>query len=105
MNLAASPLYKLVAWLVQWQQLSVCLLIICLMLSALGVVYATYETRRQYAEIQRLERQQDFLDSEFEKLLLEQSAWADYSRVDQLSREELDMASPKADDIIVVTRR
>ncbi|MDZ7686879.1 MAG: cell division protein FtsL [Gammaproteobacteria bacterium] len=62
------------------------------------------ETRQQYAEIQQLERTQDHLDSEYEKLLLEQSAWADYARVDRISREELGMTSPAAKDIVVVTR-
>ncbi len=104
MNITATPLYKLVSWLLEWNQLSVLAALVLVFVSALGVVYASFETRRSYAEIQELVRDQDNLDSEYEKLLLEQSAWADYSRVDQISREELQMASPSAKDIVVVTR-
>lgn len=104
MNLTETPLFKLTSWLLAWPQLSVCLLLLLLVASALGVVFAAHETRQQYAEIQQLERKQDHLDSEYEKLLLEQSAWADYARVDRISREELGMTSPAAKDIVVVTR-
>ncbi len=102
--MADSPLFKLVGWLLGWQQISVCMMVLLVVASALGVVYSAHLTRQHYAEIQKLERQQDFLDSEYEKLLLEQSAWADYTRVDQLSREELGMSSPDVSDIVVVTR-
>lgn len=104
MTISDAPLYKFVVWLLGWHQLGVCALVAAIIGSALGVVYASFETRQAYAEIQQLERDQDFLDSEYEKLLLEQSAWADYSRVDQISREELGMSSPDADAIVVVTR-
>lgn len=99
-----APLVRLLAWLIAWPQLSVLLLVAVLVGSALGVIYSAHETRHLYAQMQTLHDERDFLDSEYEKLLLEQGAWADYSRVDQLSRSELNMASPDADKIVVVQR-
>lgn len=99
-----TPALRLVAWLLEWPQLSVCLMVVAVLLSSLGVVYAAHETRQMYARLQALEKEQDFLDSEYEKLLLEQSAWADYSRIDRVSREKLGMSPPESDDIVVVTR-
>jgi cell division protein FtsL len=46
----------------------------------------------------------DNLDSEYEKLLLEQSAWADYTRVDRVSRDELGMKPPLAKNMVIVKR-
>jgi cell division protein FtsL len=51
-----------------------------------------------------LGQERDNLDSEYEKLLLEQSAWADYSRIDQVSREQLHMLAPTSKSIVVVGR-
>lgn len=104
MSISETPLYKLVSWLLVWPQIGVSAMVLVLLVSAIGVVYAAHLTRQQYSEIQALERDRDHLDSEYEKLLLEQSAWADYSRVDRVSREELQMGAPAAEDIIVVTR-
>ncbi len=38
------------------------------------------------------------------KLLLEQSAWADYTRVDRVSRDELGMKPPLAKNMVIVKR-
>ena len=99
-----SPLYELVLWMVAWPQLSVCLMLVAVLLSALGTVYSAHETRRMYAQLQEIEKGVDYLDSEYEKLLLEQGAWANYPRVDQVSTRDLGMSKPGADDIVVVTR-
>lgn len=95
---------KLVVWLLAWRQLSVVLLIVLAVISSLGVVYTAHETRATYAQLQNLQETRDSLESRYDKLLLEQSAWSDYSRVDQISRNQLKMSSPKLDDIVVVKR-
>ncbi|XOV87295.1 MAG: cell division protein FtsL [Pseudomonadota bacterium] len=99
-----SPLHRLAVFVSDWHQLSVGLLLGLVFLSALGVVYSSHQTRQLYSALQEQQRQQDYLDSEYEKLLLEQSAWADYTRVDQLSREELNMLSPDPTSIVVVRK-
>lgn len=73
-----------------------------LVASALGVVYVTHLNRQLYARLQELQKDQDVLDSEYERLLLEQSAWADYSRVEKLTKNELEMKMPREDDVVVV---
>ena len=104
MKVADSLVLRLVAWLLAWPQLSVVLLAIVVVGSCLGVVYTAHETRATYAQLQDLQEKQDSLDSRYEKLLLEQGAWADYSRVDQISHSQLGMSSPKPADIVVVKR-
>lgn len=99
-----TPLVRLIVWLSDWTRLAVCIMSGLVVLSALGVIYSAHATRKLYAELQAVERTRDNLDSEYEKLLLEQGAWAGYTRVDQVSHEDLNMASPEADDIVVVTR-
>jgi cell division protein FtsL len=55
-----------------------------------------------YREIQVLQKENDDLQSEYEKLLLEQSAWANNSRVDEIARNKLQMVPPDVHEIVMV---
>lgn len=89
-------------WLFRKEQLMLILLIAVVGASSVGVIYSSFMTRRLYAEIQELQAQEDEIDSEYGKLLLEKSAWANYVRVEQVSREELNMISPLTEDMVLV---
>lgn len=99
-----TPLFRFILWMTDWTRLLILVSASLVVLSAMAVIYSAHATRSLYAELQAVEKNRDYLDSEYEKLLLEQGAWAGYSRVDQVSHEELKMSSPEAEDIVVVTR-
>lgn len=61
------------------------------LISALLVVYAAYENRLAYAELQALEKQQRFYDVEWGQLLLERSTLASPSRIEGIARSSLQM--------------
>ncbi|MAV26086.1 MAG: cell division protein FtsL [Gammaproteobacteria bacterium] len=98
------PVAEVSTWLLRWPQLLVAGLMVVCLVSGIGVVYSVHTTRMLYSEIQSLQTEQDRLDSDYEKLLLEQSAWAAYTRVDELSRDELNMVSPDTDAIVMVQK-
>lgn len=93
---------RTVQWLTAWNQLGVMLLAAVVVSSALAVIYSAHMTRQMYAQLQSLQKEQDDLDSQYEKLLLEQSAWADFARVDQVAREDLGMKEPGSKDLVIV---
>jgi cell division protein FtsL len=99
---SAMLLKEVCAWLRQFEQLSVVAVVLLLLVSSIGVIYSSHMTRQMYRSLQVLQQDQDDLDSEYEKLLLEQSAWADYTRVDQLAREELNMSAPANQNLFIV---
>jgi cell division protein FtsL len=70
--------------------------------SAVAVVYVSHLCRQLYTELSLLERETNGLQVEWGRYLLEQSAWASPSRVEQLARTRLDMVVPQADDIVMV---
>lgn len=102
--IADSLLFRTLSWLLAWQQLLIAALIGLLVVSSLAVALSAHETRQLYSQLQVLGQERDNFDSEYEKLLLEQSAWADYSRIDQVSREQLHMLAPTSKSIVVVGR-
>ncbi|MBC81075.1 MAG: cell division protein FtsL [Gammaproteobacteria bacterium] len=91
-------------WLGQGQRLIKIVLGVLVVISALGVVGASHETRSMYSELQALHKEQDDLESEYGKLLLEQSAWSNNTRVDEIARNELNMVPPEVSKIIVVRK-
>ena len=93
---------ELLSWLARFEQLTVAIALVIFLISSLAVIYSAHMTRQMYGSLQVLQQDQDDLDSEYEKLLLEQSAWADYTRVDQLARDKLGMSAPSRDKLYVV---
>ena len=89
-------------WYLQPQPLLGSLLVALFIVSSLGVAYSSHLTRNSYRDIQALEKGFDDLEHEYEKLLLERSAWADYTRLDQLARDKLAMAAPSAVATVVI---
>ena len=72
--------------------------------SSLGVVVSSHLSREFYSEYSELQREEHQLQVEWGKYLLEQSAWAALSRVEQLAVEKLDMQVPRLEDIVMVNR-
>ena len=95
-------LAQLFAWVLAPKPIIVMSLGMLLTCSALGVAYSSHMTRNMYRDLQSLEKDHDDLSHEYEKLLLEQSAWADYTRLDQLARDELAMSAPGGLDTVVL---
>ena len=72
--------------------------------SAVGVVWVKHENRKAFAELAALRAERDALDVEWDRLLLEQSAWAANSRVEQLARDQLGMVQAEDAQVVVVRR-
>ncbi len=62
--------------------------------SALAVVYSQHRSRALFVELQRLERAQAELDTQWGRLELEQSTWSTRGRIERIARERLQMRLP-----------
>ncbi|GMG86641.1 cell division protein FtsL [Biformimicrobium ophioploci] len=70
--------------------------------SAIGVVHSTHQSRSLTAQLVQMQKAQDELRFERERLLIERGAFSAYSRIEQAAREELDMRMPTEDERILV---
>lgn len=82
----------------------VLLLLIAVIGSALGVVYAREQNRRLFTDYTQLIKDHDDLNVEFSRLELEQATWAETNRIEQVARGQLGMLSPGATNTILVKR-
>lgn len=70
--------------------------------TALAVVYSSFETRRLVARHQHLLNEKNTMQVEWGQLLLEQSTWGSYNRVEQLAGAKLKMRVPSPNEIVMV---
>jgi cell division protein FtsL len=84
-------------------KLSMPLIWVLLLASAIAVVWSRHETRSLFIEMQALSAERDALDIEWGQLKLEQSAWSTHGRVEQTARVNLKMVIPRPDEVRIVT--
>ena len=78
-------------------------LLLALIASSLYLVKVSYEGRRLYAELDRAKAEEHRLDTDYERLQVEQRAQATPLRVEKVAREKLGMrtANPAVTEYVV----
>jgi cell division protein FtsL len=82
--------------------LGIALLLLGVVASAIGVVYARHRHRQAFIALSALEAARDELNIEFGRLQLEQATWAETNRIDQIARNQLGMKFPEGADVVVI---
>ena len=78
---------------------------ICLIVaSAFWVIQSSHACRQLYAQLQILEASRWYMEEDFGRLLLEQSTWASYHRIEQVAGRELNMQPPGISDLRVIVQ-
>ena len=86
-----------------WKSMGVAALIVGVLISAFGVIYAKDLNRRLFIDDETLQQQQQQSDIEWSKLLLEEAAWSTQARVQQLAQHQLNMIIPSSRKIVFVS--
>jgi cell division protein FtsL len=82
----------------------VLLLLAAVVMSAIGVVYSKYLSRRHFVVLQELQAERDQLGIEWGRLQLEESTLATHSEVEQRARDSLQMHLPAMNEVVVIRR-
>ncbi len=77
----------------------VVLLLIILIASGLMVIYAKYNSRLIFIEIQKARHELGSLEVEWERLMLEESMLSEHNRVEQIGRSDMGLINVKRKDI------
>ena len=76
-----------------------------LLITALAVVYLSHLNRELMVEREQLLQQRDELDVEWRHLIIEQTALAEHSRIEQLAQADLQMQRPAENQEVLVPWR
>jgi len=77
-------------------------LVVLMMISAFGVIYAKHQSRKLFVELQALHKARDNMDIEWGQLQLEQSTLATHSRVEGTAGAKLGMVIPEASQVVIL---
>lgn len=78
------------------------LLVLAVLASAFAVVYAKYESRKLFVELQSLQKVRDDMAVEWGQLQLEQSTWATHGRIEGTARTTLGMILPPPEAVVII---
>jgi len=78
------------------------MLILLVLISALSVVHAKYNSRKLFVELQQLSRERDVIDVEWGRLQLEFAALGTHGRVERIAAGRLQMSVPKPGAVVVI---
>ncbi|MYM59551.1 cell division protein FtsL [Vibrio sp. OCN044] len=78
------------------------LILVFIFASAMAVVFTTHHTRQAITEKDLALQERERLDNEWRNLLIEETALAEHSRVQEIAKGELQMKRPDADKEVVI---
>jgi cell division protein FtsL len=77
-------------------------LILAIVATGTGVVYAKYLSRMEFVKLQALRAERDGLEVRWGQLRLEEAALATHPRIEAKARELLGMRLPRGEDVRVI---
>lgn len=77
------------------------LLLFLISISALMVVYSSHRARHLFYDLQASRVDRDELQVEWGQLLLEQSTWSSYGRIESIAIDQLGMIVPEPKDLVI----
>ncbi|WP_373332814.1 cell division protein FtsL [Vibrio porteresiae] len=78
------------------------ILLVFIFASAMGVVLTTHDTRQAVSKLDQVQSERLNLDNEWRNLIIEETALAEHSRVQDVAQNDLDMKRPDADKEVVI---
>lgn len=78
------------------------MLVLAVMASAIGCIYAKHESRKLFTQLQILNAERDRLEVDWGRLQIEQSTWSTHARVEQLAREQMNMQTPSLEQVYLI---
>ena len=89
--------------MISGKRIVILVLVLWVLGSALGVVYAKHQSRKLFVELEALKTSRDNLNIEWGQLQLEQSTWATPNRVESIASSQLGMQVLTPEKIVIVT--
>jgi len=78
------------------------LLFIAVLASAILLVYSKHQSRKLFVELQSLKYQVAELNTEWSQLQLEQSAWSDHGRIENIAHNQLSLVMPGSEEVVFI---
>jgi len=78
------------------------LLLLAVIATGMGAVYAKHQSRKLFVELQALESERDAMNVEWGQLQLEQSTHTTHGKVEHAARKHLGMEIPGPQQVVIL---
>ena len=75
---------------------------LCWVIAESGLAYSKHFQRRYFIELQALQLNHNKLQTEWEQLLLEESAWSNEMRIEKIATQKLGMQTLDYSDLVML---
>ena len=82
--------------------IGVFILLLAVIASSVGVVYAKHQGRKLFIELQSLAAERDRMDIEWGQLQLEQGTLTTHGQIESAARDRLGMVNPAAGNLVMI---
>lgn len=86
------------------QRIVLLVLVVLVMASSTAVSYSVHLSRKTVASLAVLEKQKHDIEVEWGQLLIEQSAWGAYGRVEHIAAKQLGMIMPEPTSVVMLKK-
>ncbi len=83
-------------------KLTIFVLVMASLASAVSVVYSKHQNRLLFVELESLNKERDQMNVEWGQLQLEQSTWATDSRIEKIATEKLHMRNANYENTVII---
>ena len=83
--------------------IGVFILLMAVIASSIGVVYAKHQSRKLFIELQSLAAERDRMDVEWGQLQLEQGTLTTHGQIERAARDRLGMVNPAAGSVAITS--
>jgi cell division protein FtsL len=97
--------YKELSLFANWQLPLLVVLFVAVVFVSIKTVAYRHESRAQFMQLQKLEKERDVLAAQWSRLKLEQSTMLNQVRVERLARWDLKMQIPKVSEMKMIRER
>ena len=91
----------LLLWAISPRQMSIAALVLAVGVRLFRFFFFS-SNKELYRNLHMVQKKRDDLDFEYQKLILERGAFADYSRITDLAKKQLNMRIPRTDELVVL---
>lgn len=69
---------------------------------AIDLVVMRHESRQLFSRLEELRLEEQRLNEDWGRLMLERATWSTHGRIEKIAREKLDMVTPSVARIVVI---
>jgi len=84
------------------EHIALIVMVTAIVISAMAVIYSKHQSRVEFVALQKLERERDHLNEEWERLLIEQSTYSRPDHIEKRAKIDLKMAVPSTQQMRVI---